>query len=175
MQKIFILTFVLGIVLVANTYYILGGILLTFVAALFLYGMRGSRAINELYFNMPTVWQSIPEALVIGSSCNFVGSATDLRGVLKFYRIMETFDKYFELKVDEVAIMDYELKYSDFIRPWNAPARTKGLAHFVKCVNMNPERLPDIEKAVLVRKKVHGVRRKQRDEVKNFFLRPAFN
>ncbi len=150
---------VLGVVALLNEFYILGLGLLLVVALLYFLAWSRAVAILNLYDKMPSVWQDIRETVELGQKHGFIMGNYVNTNLYYFYTMMETHEQYFELKIDEQMIRSYQIKYGLPNYP-DAPVRMEGLFYFILSTRRYPERLPEIVKAVMIKKSPHG--RKER-------------
>lgn len=155
-------------------FYVLCTALSLLLGVSIIFGIKRTVAIFELYTNMPTVWQNISETIVLGEKYWFEKNEDRSFGTIAmFYRAMEMFEIYFEFKIDEVILATFESKYLHNGYYPNIPSRTKILYYFINARDHNPERLPDIEKAVLVKKRVGGQRKPKEDRIEKTEFKPA--
>ncbi|KKW08077.1 MAG: hypothetical protein UY42_C0001G0040 [Parcubacteria group bacterium GW2011_GWA2_49_16] len=150
----------LAIIAIASGFYLIGVFLLFLVVVVFLCGTVLIKDVFEFWSKMPTVWQSIPETLELSKKCGF-SKDVELDSILEVYGKLEFFDSLFELRIDEEVIAAFEREYLPLVvgklsKNNSARTRISALIYFSAVVDHCPFLVPEIEKAVLVRKKVGG-------------------
>ena len=108
-----------------------------------------------LFVNMPTYWQNITQTIEIGKFSDYKINIKDEKSIINFFKVFVILRLLFDLKVDKKVIDNFEEMY-DVCMPGVSNLRKKALIYFARVQISRPEILPDIENAIMVRKRFGG-------------------
>ena len=146
-----------------------------FLAIIFMFAAVVATSVVRSSYNimlkkMPTDWQNITETIAIGKESRFEIDSNDSISLILFYTKVLQLGKYFEIKVCEQVVLDFESKYyndtcsipvifSDrfdsvhLSKNQRAGFMNKAMHFYVWCINHNFDALSSVEEAILVKRR----------------------
>lgn len=156
--------------------YWLGAIILVVVILVYAFGFYLAWNMLEFWSKLSTVFQDVSEIIAAGEATWFSKHGVNAKSVNAFYRKLSIYKGLFDVRVDEAVIDAYERLHPDF-RFYSSPEiqpLTRAMIYVGFVLEHKPEYLPDIQRAVMVRKKVGG-KKKPAKEKPLQVLSPVFN
>ncbi|MCK9345084.1 MAG: hypothetical protein M0P64_03115 [Candidatus Pacebacteria bacterium] len=131
--------------------------------------------LSEFYRKLPTSWQDISETLELANDSKFFEDGIDSGAIFSFYEMLSEETALFDLRVDFATMNVFEKKYDAALFKYHTVSpMLRASIHYGMSLEKNPERLPDIAGALLIRKRPQG----RLMRVKDFLLsltKPVFN